>query len=366
MKITAAVSRAPSHALSIETLELTPPQDHEVLVRVAATGVCHTDIGMRDSPTRIPRPIVLGHEGAGVVLEVGKSVSSVRPGDHVILSFATCGICSSCVHGDTAYCRHLGQFNFSGKRPDNSTSLRRDQNIVHGHFFGQSSFATHALCHERNTIAVDKDLPLEILGPLGCGFQTGAGAVFNSLRLRPEHIIAVFGVGAVGLAAIMAAKVNDARLIIAVDTNPARLSLAATLGAHHTIDATQSDPFSLLHELAPNGMNFALDTTGNLDVIRQAIQNLAPLGVCGLINTAKGADMTANILDLVLGGKSIRGIHQGDSRPQEFIPYLIDLYRDGRFPFDKLLHFYELADINTALDDMETGRCIKPVIRMPH
>jgi len=365
MQIKAALSRTTGQPLSLETLELGPLRDDEVLVRVAATGICHTDIGMRDSASRVPRPIVLGHEGAGVVVDAGKDVSKVKPGDHVVMSFDTCGACHSCVRGEAAYCRHLGQYNFAGKRLDGSTALGKGQEAIHSHFFGQSSFATHAVCHERNAVVVDKDLPLEILGPLGCGFQTGAGAVINSLRVAPGHTLAVFGTGAVGLAAVMAAHVAGDAAVVAVDTNAARLKLAAELGATHVIDAGREEVFSRLSSIVPQGVDFALDTTGNLDVIRQATSHLAPLGVCGLINTARGADLSANILELVLGGRSVRGIHQGDSRPDLFIPLLIGLYRQGRFPFDRLLSFYDLADINTALSDMQAGRSIKPVIRMP-
>jgi len=365
MQIKAALSRVTGQPLQLETLELSPLRDDEILVRVAATGICHTDIGMRDSASRVPRPIVLGHEGAGVVMETGKAVGKVRPGDHVVMSFDTCGTCHSCASGQVAYCRQLGQYNFAGKRLDGSTALRAGKEAVHSHFFGQSSFATHAICRERNAVVVDRDLPLEILGPLGCGLQTGAGAVINSLRVGPGHAIAVFGTGAVGLAAVMAANIVGATTVIAIDTNPARLALASELGATHVIDASHEDVFSRLRAIKPDGANFALDTTGNLDIIRQAMSNLAPLGVCGLINTARGADLSANILELVLSGRSVRGIHQGDSRPQQFIPLLIDLYRQGRFPFDRLLSFYDLADVNTALDDMQAGRSIKPVIRMP-
>lgn len=365
MKITAAVSRIPSQSLSIETLELGTLRDDEILVHVAATGICHTDLGMRDSPSRVPRPIVLGHEGAGVVVDTGKAITRTRPGDHVVMTFDTCGACPSCSKGDAAYCSHLGKYNFAGQRLDGTTPLRKEQQAIHGNFFGQSSFATHTVCHERNTVVVDKSLPLEMLGPLGCGFQTGAGAVINSLRVGPGQSLAVFGTGAVGLAAIMAAKVAQATVIVAIDTQASRLELATELGATHIIHAADDNVFLTLRNLMPDGVSFALDTTGNLDVIRQAVSHLAPLGVCGLINTAKGADLSTNILELVLSGGSIRGIHQGDSRPDQFIPFLIDLYQQGRFPFDRLLRFYDLADINNAMSDMQSGLCIKPVIRMP-
>ncbi|MCB5363426.1 NAD(P)-dependent alcohol dehydrogenase [Pusillimonas sp. CC-YST705] len=365
MQITAALSRVAGQDLTLETLALGPLRDDEVLVRVVATGICHTDIGMRDSPSRIPRPMVLGHEGAGVVVSTGKAVNRIQAGDHVVMSFDTCGTCHSCVSGKVAYCSHLGAYNFAGQRLDGSTALSVGQEAVHSHFFGQSSFATHAVCHERNAVVVDADLPLELLGPLGCGFQTGAGAVLNSLGVSAGQTLAVLGTGAVGLAAVMAARIAGATTLVAVDTNNARLELATELGATHVINGAREEVFTRLRAIVPQGVNFALDTTGNLDLIRQATQNLAPLGVCGLINTARGADLSANILSLVLGGHSVRGIHQGDSDPQRFIPELISLYRQGRFPFDRLLSFYELADINVALSDMHEGRSIKPVIRMP-
>ncbi len=346
--------------------QLDEPRDNEILVRVVATGVCHTDLGMRDSPSRVPRPIVLGHEGAGIVLKTGKSVAKVQQGDHVVMSFNTCGHCSSCHSGDVAYCEHLGEVNFAGQRPDGTTALKAyDDSRIHSHFFGQSSFATHAICHERNVTRVRSDIPLEILDPLSCGFQTGAGAVINSLKVSPGSRIAILGTGAVGLAAVMAARICGAATIIAVDTQESRLELASEIGATHTINAASQDTFAALRAIEPHGMNFVLDTTGNIDVIKKAIEHLAPRGVCGLINTAKGADLSANILGLVLAGRSIRGIHQGDSIPDLFIPLLIDFYMQGRFPFDRLIRFYELDDINSAMDDMQSGTTIKPVIRMP-
>jgi len=365
MRITAAVCRNTGAPFSIESLTLDPPRDDEVLVSVAATGICHTDAGMRDSPSRVPKPIVLGHEGAGVVVETGSAVRKVRPGDHVVMTFNSCGRCLCCRRGDAVYCRQLGTYNFSGQRIDGSTALADGQAAVHSHFFGQSAFATHAICSERNVVAVRKDIPLELLGPLGCGMQTGAGAVINSLKVTPGSRVAVFGTGSVGLAAVMAARLAGAAAIIAVDTQAPRLELALELGATHAVDAGAGDAFATISTATDEaGLDFAVDTTGNLDVIHKAVEHLAPRGVCGLINTAKGADMHANVLQMVLGGRSVRGIHQGDSVPDVFIPQLIELYAQGRFPFDKLVSFYEFADINRAMSDMLSGRAIKPVVRM--
>jgi aryl-alcohol dehydrogenase len=362
----AAVSRVSGEPLSIETLGIEEPRADEVLVQLIATGICHTDIAMRNSPDRVPKPIVLGHEGAGIVLKVGSAVRKVGPGDHVVISFNSCGHCASCDHGDPAYCLHLNQANFSGQRADGSTALSSAHGPVHGHFFGQSSFATRAICAERNVVPVPRDVPLELLGPLGCGFQTGAGAVLHSLHCVPGSSIGIFGAGAVGLAAVMAARVAGAATIIAIDIQRSRLDAALQLGATHTVEAGPEMAGQLRAIAAASpGLNYALDTTGNVTVIQTAVDCLAPHGVCGLISSGKGANISLNLLHMMLGGRTVRGIHQGDSVPDVFIPQLIELYRQGRFPFDRLLSFYDLADINQALADMESGKTIKPVVRMP-
>jgi aryl-alcohol dehydrogenase len=361
----AALSRTTGAPLSIETIDIEEPRADEVLVQVVATGICHTDVGMRNSPDRVPKPIVLGHEGAGIVLKVGAAVRKVQPGDHVVMSFNSCGHCSSCSHGDPAYCLHVGQANFSGKREDGSTALSSNGTPVHGHFFGQSSFATLAICTERNVVRVPNDVPLELLGPLGCGFQTGAGAVINSLKVAPGSSIGVFGSGAVGLAAVMASKVAGAAKIIAVDVQRGRLDTALRMGATDVIDAGGADVAAQVRAIAGAGLDYAIDTTGNAAVIQSAVGCLGPHGVCGLISSGKGASISLNLLQMMLGGRAVRGIHQGDSVPDIFIPQLIDLYRQGRFPFDQLVSFYALADINQALEDMESGKAIKPIVRMP-
>lgn len=365
LRALAAVSRSTGAPLSVETVSVEAPRADEVLVQVLATGICHTDIGMRNSPDRVPKPIVLGHEGAGVVLQVGAAVRKVRPGDHVVVSFNSCGHCASCDHGDPAYCLHINQANFSGRRADGSTALSSEGAPISSHFFGQSSFATLAICTERNVVPVPRDVPLELLGPLGCGFQTGAGAVLNSLKVAPGSTIAVFGAGAVGLAAVMAAKLAGAGKIVAIDMQRQRLDIALQLGATDAVEASGGDLAGQLKDIAGTGLDYALDTTGNVTVIQTAVECLAPHGVCGLISSGKGASISLNLLQMMLGGRTVRGIHQGDSVPDVFIPQLIDLYKQGRFPFDQLVSFYDLADINQALADMESGKAIKPVVRMP-
>lgn len=364
MQALAAVCHATGAPLSVETVTIEEPRNDEVLVQVVATGICHTDVGMRNSPDRVPKPIVLGHEGAGIVMKVGAAVRKVKPGDHVVISFNSCGHCPSCDHGDPAYCLHIAPANFSGQREDGSTALSRDGVPIHSHFFGQSSFATQAICSERNVVPVRKDAPLELLGPLGCGFQTGAGAVFNSLKVEPGSAIGVFGTGSVGLAAVMAARVAGAGKIIAVDVQASRLETALRMGATDVVDASGGDGVERLKAIAGAGLNYALDTTGSAAVIQSAVECLAPHGVCGLISSGKGASISLNLLQMMLGGRVVRGIHQGDSVPDVFIPQLIELYMQGRFPFDQLVSFYDLEDINRAIEDMENGKTVKPILRM--
>ena len=367
MKITAALFREPGQALSFEQLDLDAPREDEVLVRVVASGVCHTDLKATEpGGFNLPRPIVLGHEGAGIVEAVGSAVRKVAPGDHVVLTFDYCGNCSVCRRDHPAYCLGSRPRNFGGFRPDGSTTLSLDGTRVHGNFFGQSSFATHALASERNVVKVAPDLPLDMLAPLGCGVQTGAGAMLNVLAVRPGEQVAVFGTGAVGLAAVMAARVAGAARIIAIDVNPARRDLALELGATDVVDATAGNARDAVMALTGGGADVALDTSSLLPVIRQAIECLAPLGRAGVLaSNSATPDANFSIGHLMGGGRRIHGIVEGDSSPDRFIPMLIDLWRQGRVPFDRLVRFYSFEQVNEAFHDAETGATVKPVLRMP-
>jgi aryl-alcohol dehydrogenase len=365
MQIQAAVARAALKPVSLENLELSEPRDDEVLVRVVATGICHTDIAMRDQIYPVPQPIVLGHEGAGIVEDVGRAVSQVSPGDHVVMTFNSCGICESCLETQPSYCHDFFGRNFSGMRPDGSSPLSRGNERIHGSFFGQSSFATHAICTERNAIRVPKDTPLEILGPLACGIQTGAGSVINALKIGVGKSFAVFGVGSVGLSAIMAARLVGAGTIIGVDLNPLRLEMALQLGATHTIHAGEEDVRAALKRIMPAGVHYALETTGNTRIIRQAVESLGMRGECGLVGASKtGTEISLDVLHIMTAGRKIRGIVEGDSNPEVFIRRLIELNRQGRFPYERLIRFYELKDINDAIHDAESGTVLKPIVRM--
>ncbi|MFI7608596.1 NAD(P)-dependent alcohol dehydrogenase [Micromonospora sp. NPDC049366] len=334
-------------------------------MRIVATGICQTDAHARNGHMPVRQPIVLGHEGAGVVEQVGPDVTDLRPGDHVVLSFQSCGVCPQCLAGHPAYCEQAMPANFSGARIDGTRGLHRidsEAEEVSGHFFGQSSFATHALATRRNTVKVDKDLPLELLGPLGCGFQTGAGAVLNSFAVSAGDSIAIFGVGAVGFGALMAARLAGATTIIAVDVNAQRLALATDLGATNTINARESDVARTIQEITGSGVAYVVDTTGRADMLDHAVDALRPLGRVGLV--AGGAPDTAVPAGKLAFGKTVSGIVQGDAIPQLFIPRLVELFRAGRFPIDRLVRFYDFDDIEAAFAAAASGEAVKPVLQV--
>ncbi|HEU4854468.1 MAG TPA: NAD(P)-dependent alcohol dehydrogenase [Nitrosospira sp.] len=365
MEIRAATIRQKGGPFRIENLTLDEPRPEEVLVRIVATGMCHTDMVARDQLYDVPLPIVLGHEGAGVVERVGSHVKKVAAGDHVVLTYMWCGHCRSCLQGDLTYCQNFYALNFGGAREDGSSSTRDAHGSLHDHFFGQSSFGTFALTHERNAIKVPKEAPLELLGPLGCGIQTGAGAVMNALKVGPGDSFAAFGGGAVGLSAVMAARVAGATTIIAVDVVPSRLELARELGATHTVNSRETDPVAAVRKISGGGVEYTLESSGRPEVLRQAIDALAIRGTCGIVGApALGTEASFDVNGVMTTGKRIIGIIEGDSTPDLFIPALVELYMQGRFPFDKLVKFYPFDRINEAAEDSEKGITIKPIIRL--
>lgn len=362
-----AVVREPGGNLHLENARLEPPRPTEVRVRVVATGVCHTDMVVRDQLFPAPLPLILGHEGAGVVEAVGSAVTTIVPGDHVVMTYMSCGLCLPCETGHPAHCSHMGPLNFGGARLDGSTTTCcSDGSAIHDHFFGQSSFSTYALASERNVVKVPKEAPLELLGPLGCGIQTGAGSVLNALKVEAGSSFAAFGAGAVGLAAIMAAKVAGATTIIAVDITQSRLDLALELGATHVINSREEDPVQKIRSITGGGVDYSLECSGRSEVLRQAIDAVTTLGTCGIVGATKiGTEVSFNINDVMIPGKRIMGIVQGDVVSNAFIPKLVDLFLQGRFPFDKLCRFYRFDEVNQAMADSESGKTIKPILRMP-
>jgi aryl-alcohol dehydrogenase len=366
MKITAAVTREKGGPFGLEELELGELRDDEILVEVSASGVCHTDLICRDQWLPVPLPAVLGHEGAGIVSAIGSAVTKVAVGDRVGMTFDSCGSCICCRRGKPTYCHDFFAHNFAaGRASDGSSALSVGGESIHAHFFGQSSFATAAVARERNVVAIDSDIPLDIVAPFGCGLQTGAGAVLNTLCVPAGSSIAIFGTGAVGIAAVLAAVIAGAQTIIGVDLHPSRLELARELGATHVIDATHADAVEEIKRVTGYGVDFSLDTTGAPAVLRSAVDCLAPLGVAGLIGGSPGGtEVSLDMTDILVGGRTLRGVVEGDSIPEIFLPQLIRFWEQGRFPVDRLMRHYDFDAIEEAAHDAEQGRTIKPVLRM--
>jgi aryl-alcohol dehydrogenase len=362
MQVTAAVSRGTGTAPSLESLELEAPRAGEMLIRLVATGICHTDL--HEHPGRhAPQPIVLGHEGAGVVEALGPGVRGFEVGNHVILSGNSCGRCPSCLANRPTYCDLAMPLCFGGKRLDGSTALRCNEVQVHSHFFGQSSFATHTVVPERTAVKVDKDLPLEKLGPLGCGVITGAGAVIEALHVGYGDSIAIFGVGGVGLSAVMAARLTGARHIVAIDINSERLALAQELGATHAFQP-DDNAVKQIRAITGRGIRYSLNTTTVPDVHTMALEVLAMNGTSAFVAAPRG-QWAPQMFGMLAGGRQLRGVLGGDAHPGQFLPKLLDYWRQGRFPFDRLITFYRFDEIARAFDDVHHGRVIKPVLLMP-
>ncbi|MFD3588144.1 NAD(P)-dependent alcohol dehydrogenase [Streptomyces sp. NPDC058683] len=365
----AAVVRPGTGTFGWEEVRLQDPRPDEVLVRIVAAGICHTDLAVRDEKLHTPLPAVLGHEGAGVVEAVGSDVTRVGAGDKVLLSFSSCGRCGACEHGHPGYCDTFIARNFAGARPDGSTPIHGvDGTPLGGRFFGQSSFAHHAVVDERSVVpveAADED-ELALLAPIGCGIQTGAGAVLNELRPGPGDTVAVFGAGAVGLSAVMAAALTSAARVIAVDIVPSRLDLARELGATDVVNGKEEDVAARLTEItAGRGVTHALESSGVPALLRQATDSLAVRGTVAVVGAPPVATDGTFDVNFLLNGRVVRGVTEGDSDLLGFVPSLVGLYRAGRLPFDRMIRFYPPDRINDAAADAARGKVVKPVLRIP-
>jgi len=344
----------------IQEVELADPGPGELIIRVRACGICHTDIGTADF---LPRPSVLGHEAAGDVVEVGDSVTAFAPGDRVVATFSSCGTCPACQTDAPAYCLTHIPRNFNGLRPNGETSFPNSDPAIFGAFFQQSSFADHALVQTDNVVKIPDDLSFELAAPLGCGIQTGAGAVLNSLNVPAGQSIVIFGVGAVGLSAVMAAKARGCNPIIAVDLNADRLDLAKELGATHGIMGDDADLVEKVKTWTEGGADFSLEGSGAPISYQNAINCLRPKGTCGtLAYPGNFGEPVEHPGGFAFMDTRTMGIVEGDSIPTEFIPELIDMYRAGDLPYDRLITTFAFHDINKALDAMHQQRVIKPVL----
>ncbi|MFF1721201.1 NAD(P)-dependent alcohol dehydrogenase [Streptomyces sviceus] len=360
----AAVVESGGAPFALSDVTLDQPGPHEALVRIVATGLCHTDLGVASGGLPFPLPGVLGHEGAGVVEAVGSAVTGVAPGDHVVLSFTSCGDCRNCDGGHPAYCAGWLPLNLlGGRRADGTSTISRDGEPLGGHFFGQSSFAERALVDERSLVKVDPDVPLESIAPLGCGVQTGVGAVWNVLKPVTGSTIVVLGAGAVGLSAVMAAALTPATTIVAVDRVGERLTLAKELGATHTVDAAAENLGEALAAITGGqGADGIVETTGNVAVLRQGVDALGARGTLVVVGAPPfGTEVSLDVNGL-LGGKRVVGLTLGDAETQSFIPALVRLVKEGRLPLHRLISTYPFADIDQAVRDMGAGKAIKPVL----
>jgi len=363
MRVTAAVSRDGAATPILEELELEAPRAGEILVRIATAGICHTDLRAHAGgvlPT--PRPVVLGHEGAGTVVQVGANVTGIRQGDRVVLSGSSCGVCAQCRDQLPSYCVESMPRSFGGSRGDGSTAFSSGSEKIHSHFFGQSSFATHAVADASGAVLLDDDVPFEVASPLGCGVITGAGAILNSFGLRAGQTLAVFGAGGVGLSAVMAARLSGARHIIVIEPIASRRALALELGATAALDPAD-DVEAEVHRIAGRGVDFALNTTTFAAVLALAQRVLGARGVLGFVSATR-EPFTAPLFPMLVGGQSMRGIVGGDSQPRRTIPLLLEYWRQGRFPVERLITRFAFADIAAAFAACRAGTAIKPVLEV--
>ena len=365
MKILAAAAHGNRQPLALEQVDLAEPADGEILVRLVATGICGTDLSMIDH-VPMPWPAVFGHEGAGIVERTGCAVTTVAPGDHVILSTTSCGHCPSCQRGEPSLCHHFTESNMSGgRRADGSCTMHQHGKPVFASFLGQSSFAAYVLSSERNTIKVDKDLPLDILAPFGCGIQTGAGAVLNTLKVEAGRSIAVFGAGAVGLSAMMAARIAGCGPITVVDTNPGRLELARELGADRTINAMEEDAVAALR--ATGGVDYAVEATGIARVMENAVEALGVNGQAALVGVASGQKVSLDPSMLQARGLTVKGTLMAGkgALPAQFVTQLIAFWQAGKLPVERMIRHYEFCQINEAIAAAKDGSAVKPILRFP-
>ncbi|MEY2942252.1 MAG: hypothetical protein RLY97_266 [Pseudomonadota bacterium] len=365
MQTIAAVLNQANGPFEIETIAVAAPQRDEVRVAIKAVGICHTDLVIASGELGLQFPAVLGHEGAGIVDAVGPDVTSVKVGDKVLLTFNSCGDCRHCHDDHPAYCDSFFALNMTGTRGDGTTRLHRGADAaVSDNFFGQSSFAGLAIANVRNVLKLDDDADLVTLAPLGCGVQTGAGAVMRSLNGKAGDALVVIGGGAVGLSAVMGGAIIGCSPIIVIEPQASRRALALELGASHAIDPAAGDVVEAVRAIIPAGADMAVDTSGYLPIVAAAINMVGNLGRVGLIGVPGQLDavLPVPIMQWLTIGGTVRGIVEGDSDIKNFLPELLAHHKAGRLPIEKLTKTYRLEDINQAIDDAHHGKCIKAVL----
>lgn len=365
-EITAAVVEDRSGRFRLTPLHLEDPRPDEALVRIVSSGLCHTDLAVRAQTFPAPLPMVLGHEGSGVVESVGAQVEAVRPGDHVVLSFAFCETCDRCRAARPGACRRGRLLNFAGTRADGTSTLFRAGAPLGGQFFGQSSFAEYAVVRAASLVPVPPEADLTLLGPLACSVATGAGAVFNTLGAGTGHTLAVFGVSSVGLCAVMAAKAAGCAAVIAVgrDRGSGRLAEARQLGATEVVDLDDAGARARLARFQ-GALDFVVETTGAPALIPTALATTAVDGACALVGLSPVGTRVSLDVNLLTSGRTIRGCVEGESVPARFIPQLLRLHQDGRLPFDRLITRFPFDAVDEAAELLSRDAVVKPVLVMP-
>lgn len=364
MKISAATLEGVKQDFVIKEMDISDPIGDEVLIEIAGVGLCHTDLAVQHGHLPFGFPGVVGHEGSGTVIAVGPDVTEIAVGDRVGATFNSCGECTQCALDMPSYCVEFMSRNFGGGRPDGTSPLSLDTGPVASYFFGQSSFGTHAMARERNVVKVAEGVSLELAGPLGCGVQTGAGAVMRSLPCTKGESLLVVGGGAVGLSAVLGAVVREMGTIIVVEPVAARRTLALSLGATHVIDPNDGLASEQVRAILPEGVNYAIDTTASVKVLTDVIASMAQRGILGMLGVPSdpSAELALGLLEIQARGLSFKGIVEGDSDPATFIPELVQLHLEGRFPFDRLITKMPLSQINEAIEAQNRGEVLKVVL----
>jgi S-(hydroxymethyl)glutathione dehydrogenase / alcohol dehydrogenase len=357
----AAVFHGPKMPLSIEDVELDKPQDREVLIKTVASGVCHSDLHFVDGLYPYAAPAVLGHEAAGIVEEVGKQVTYVKPGDHVICCLSVfCGYCEQCMSGHPNRCSNKAA---TQRNPqDNPRISQKGQPI--NQFLDVSSYCEKMLLHENGVVKIREDFPLDRAALIGCGVTTGVGAVLNTAKIEPGSTVAVFGAGGVGLAAIQGARIAGARKIIAIDMFEGKLAMAKRLGATDTVDASSSDPVDEIRKMTDGaGVDYAFEAIGLKKVAEQAFLALKPGGtatVIGMIPVGQKVELDGYMF---LTERKLQGSNMGSNRFRIDMPKYIDFYLQGRLNLDDMISRRgKLEDVNEAFRAMKAGEVARTVL----
>jgi alcohol dehydrogenase len=357
-----------SQPISVEEIELSPPGPEEMLVRIGGAGLCHSDLSILNGARGRAFPLVLGHEGAGEVVETGSGITDVQVGDHVVFQFsASCGRCRRCMEGRPQICQLASAVRSKGQLLSGAHRLHDLEGNVLNHQSGVSCFAEYAVVHRGSVVVIDKSLPLHEAAIFGCAVMTGAGAVLNTARIRAGDTVAIVGLGGVGLNGLLGAKLAGAETIVAIDLSDAKLGLASQLGATHTVNASDPDHVEQVRELTAGGVDFAFDLAGSIAAMETAYKCACHGGsVVSAGLSPSGAQFSFEQGDLVSQEKSIRGSYMGSCVPVRDIPRFVKLYQQGRFPVDRLIDStIGLNEVNAGFDKLSANATVRQIC-VPH